>query len=223
MATFDLEQQEQLDSVKHFWKQYGNLITWGLVLVLGAYAAWTGYLYWQQQRAQGASGLYEELEKAARAGDADRTQKAFADLRDGYAGTVYAAQGALMAAKVASDKDQTDAARASLQWVVDHGKDANLAAVARLRLAGMQMDAGQLDEALKTLSSDMPAEYQALASDRRGDVLAAQGKKADAAKSYRAAWDAMDPSVEYRRFVEGKLTALGQSPEAQASAPASAP
>ena len=32
MATYDLEQQEQLDQVKHFWKQYGNLITWVLVL-----------------------------------------------------------------------------------------------------------------------------------------------------------------------------------------------
>ena len=35
-SHLDLEEQEQLDQLKHFWKQYGNLITWVLVLVLGA-------------------------------------------------------------------------------------------------------------------------------------------------------------------------------------------
>lgn len=72
MATYDLEQQEQLDQVKHFWKQYGNLITWVLVLALGAYAAWTAYLYWQQKRAIAATGLYEELDRAAASGNAER-------------------------------------------------------------------------------------------------------------------------------------------------------
>jgi predicted negative regulator of RcsB-dependent stress response len=54
MATYDLEQQEQLDEVKHLWKKYGNLVTWVLVLALGGYAAWTGYLYWQQKLSIGA-------------------------------------------------------------------------------------------------------------------------------------------------------------------------
>ena len=81
MATYDLEQQEQLDQVKHFWKQYGNLITWVLVIALGAYAAWTGYLYWQQKRSIAATGLYEELDRAAASGNADRVLQIFADLK----------------------------------------------------------------------------------------------------------------------------------------------
>jgi len=44
----DLEEQEQLDELKHFWKQYGNLITWALIAVLSAFAAWNGYQYWQR-------------------------------------------------------------------------------------------------------------------------------------------------------------------------------
>ena len=44
MAThLDLEEQEQLDALKHFWNQWGNLITWVLIAVLGAYAAWTAF------------------------------------------------------------------------------------------------------------------------------------------------------------------------------------
>ena len=39
----DLEEQEQLDQLKHYWKQYGNMITWVLIAVLGAYASWNFY------------------------------------------------------------------------------------------------------------------------------------------------------------------------------------
>ena len=67
MATqhLDLEEQEQLDQLKHFWKQYGNLITWVLIAVLGAYAGWNGYQYWQRSQAAQASALYGEIERLA--------------------------------------------------------------------------------------------------------------------------------------------------------------
>jgi predicted negative regulator of RcsB-dependent stress response len=213
MATYDLEQQEQLDQVKHFWNQYGNLITWLLVLILGGYAAWMGYQYLQHQKAGAAANLYEELDSAAQAGNTDKVLQAFNDLKDKYAGTTFAEQGALLAARAAAERQKADPAKAALQWLVDSGKNANLVAVARLRLAGMQLDAKQFDEALKTLSAEMPEEFAPLADDRRGDVLMAQGKKDDAAKAYQSAWKGLDSEVEYRRFIDGKLTALGLPPE----------
>jgi predicted negative regulator of RcsB-dependent stress response len=212
MATYDNEQQEQLEQFKHFWKQYGNLITWVLVLALGAYAAWTGYQYWQQKRGQAAAGLYEEMDRAVSGGNADKAAQAFADLKKDYAGTTYAAQGALLAAKVAIEQQKTDEGKAALQWAVDEGKNPDLVAIARLRLSGVQMDAQAYDDAMKTLSVAVPAEFAPLVDDRRGDILAAQGKKDEAVKAYRAAWDAMPADVEYRRFIEGKLTALGEPP-----------
>lgn len=213
MATFDSDQQEQLDRVKQFWNQYGNLITWLLVLVLGAYASWTGYLYWLQQRADGAAGLYEEMDRAAALGQADKVKQAFNDLKDQYAGTTYAEQGALLAARSAADAGQDAEALETLRWVVLHGKNPELVAIARLRLAGAQLDAQQADEALKTLDAKMPEEFAALADDRRGDILLSQGKTAEAVKAYQAAWTAMDESVEYRRLIEGKLTSLGHAPQ----------
>lgn len=221
MATYDNEQQEQLDQFKHFWKQYGNLITWLLVLVLGAYAGWTGYQYWQQKRGLAAAGLYEEMDRAVSAGQLEKAAQAFSDLKKDYAGTTFAAQGALLAAKVALEQQKSDEAKAALQWAVDEGKNPDLVAIARLRLSGIQMDVKAYDDALKTLSASVPAEFAPLADDRRGDILLAQGKKDDAAKAYRAAWDAMPPDVEYRRFIEGKLTALGQVPVPVAASSAS--
>lgn len=221
MATYNLEQQEQLDQFKHFWKQYGNLITWVLVLILGSYAAWMGYQYWQQERASGAAGLYEELDRAAQAGNTDKVGQAFKDLTDKYAGTTFAEQGALLTASAAAERQKADQAKAALQWLVGNGKNTNLVAVARLRLAGMQMDAKQFDEALKTLAAEMPEEFAPLADDRRGDILMAQGKKDEAVKAYQSAWKNLDKDVEYRRFVDGKLTALGQPPEPAGKALAS--
>jgi predicted negative regulator of RcsB-dependent stress response len=229
MATYDIEQQEQLDQVKHFWKQYGNLITWLLVLALGAYAAWTGYTYWQQKRAVAATGLYEELDRSAGVSDVDRVLQIFSDLKGNYAGTALAEQGALLTAKVASQR-KPEQAIAALQWLAENGKNPSFVDVARLRLAGMQMDAKQYDQALKTLDSGLSEEFKPLADDRRGDIYRAQGKTDDAMKAYKLAWEKLDSSVEYRRFIEGKLTALGDSPmpltkasTTEASAVASAP
>lgn len=224
MATYDLEQQEQLDQAKHFWKSYGNLITWTLILVLGAYAAWTGYLYWQNDQAAKASALFEEIDRAALQGDTAKVALVFKDIREKHPGTTYTAQAALLAAKVQGASGKDEDARASLQWLIDNGKNADLVAVARLRLAGLQLDAKQHDAALKLLDADLPEEFKPLAQDRRGDILAAQGKKAEALQAYKEAWKAMDPAIEYRRFIEGKLTALGEPPAASTlSQPAAAP
>ena len=61
----DLEEQEQLDELRHFWKTYGNLITWVLIAVLGTFAAWNGYQYWQRSRAVQAAALFDEVERTA--------------------------------------------------------------------------------------------------------------------------------------------------------------
>ncbi|HET6788949.1 MAG TPA: tetratricopeptide repeat protein, partial [Aquabacterium sp.] len=156
MATYDLEQQEQLDQAKHFWKTYGNLITWTLILILGAYAAWTGYLYWQNDQAGKASVLFEEIDRAALQGDTSKVALVFKDIREKHPGTTYTAQAALLAAKVQATAGKDEDARASLQWLIDNGKNPDLVAVARLRLAGLQLDAKQHDAALKLLDADLP-------------------------------------------------------------------
>ncbi len=213
MATqLDLQEQEQLDALKAFWKTQGNLITWLLVLVLGALAAWNGWNYWQREQAQKASAMFEELDRAALANDADKTGRVFADMKDRFPRTAYTQQGGLLAAKTQVAKGQLDAAKASLGWVAEHGVEDEVRAIARLRLAGVQADAKQYDEALKTLDAVKGEGFEALASDRRGDVMLAQGKKAEARAAYQAAYAAMDEKVEYRRLVEAKLTSLGAAP-----------
>ena len=217
MATqLDLQDQEQLDTLKAFWKQYGNLITWTLILGLGGFAAWNGWNWYQRDQGMKAGAMYDELDRAVAAGDADRAGRVFGDLKQRYANTAFAQQGGLAAAQVQFSKGQADAARASLQWVVDNASDPEIGTVARLRLAGLQSQAGQHDLALATLAAAAPG-FEGLVADRRGDVLAAQGKADEARAAYQAAYQALGEKIDYRRVVEAKLTALGAPPAAAAS------
>jgi predicted negative regulator of RcsB-dependent stress response len=219
MATsLDLQEQEQLEDLKAFWKQYGNLIVWLLILVFGALAAWNGWNLYQRTQAEKAAELYEQLERAAQGGDATLVGKAFSDLRDRYPRTVQAQQAGLMAAKVQFDKGQADAARSSLGWVADNAQQDEYKTVARLRLAALLAEQQQYDAALKQLEGATAPEFAGLVADRRGDILQAQGKKDEAKAAYQAAFKSLDDTVEYRRLVEAKLTALGAAPAASAAA-----
>ncbi|HJV60043.1 MAG TPA: tetratricopeptide repeat protein [Albitalea sp.] len=215
MAThLDLEEQEQLDQLKAFWNQYGNLITWTIIIVLGAFAAWNGWNMWQRDQAVKAGAMYDEIDKAAQAGDADRAAALFATLKDRYPGTAFAEQAALAVAKAQFDKGQVDNARATLTWVSEHALEGEYQTVARLRLAGLLMEQKKYDDALKQLDGANAKEFEALVADRRGDILLAQGKKDDAKAAYQKAWSAMDDKVQYRRLIDAKLTALGAAPQA---------
>lgn len=205
----DLEEQEQLDELKHFWNQYGNLITWVLIAVFGSYAAFNGWQYWQRTQAVKASALYDVVDRAAAAGDTARVEQAYKDIRDKYGRTSYAQQAALLAAKTLEEKGNKDAAKAALQWVASDASDEGYQAVARLRLASLLVQDKAYDQALQQLSSGLPKEFEPLAADRRGDIYKLQGKKDQAKAEYTKAWQGLPADSQYRPLVEVKLTDLG--------------
>ncbi len=221
MATsLDLQEQEQLDAVKAFWNQYGNLITWVLVLVLAAFGGWLAWNSYQRDQGDKAGALFDEIERAATAGDAEKAGRAFADLKQRYPGTAFAQQGGLLAAKALFDKGKADEARAALAWVAEEAKEPPLRTIARLRLAALLAEAKQYDEALKMLDAAQAEGFEALVADRRGDVLMMQGKRAEARAAWQVAYAAMSDKVEYRRLIEAKLTAAGAAPGLATASPA---
>ena len=218
----DLEQQEQLDEIKHFWKQYGNLITWVLIAVFGGIAAWNGYQYWQRSQAAQASQMYEEVDRAVQSGDVTRIERALADMNQRFASTSYAQQASLMAAKSYHDKGNLEAARAALTRVAEKSSDDGYKAVARLRLSGLLIETKAFDEALKALDAPFSKEFSGLVEDRRADVFALQGKNPQARAEYEKAYKLFDERADYRRLVEVKLNALGGSSVATAAPPSTA-
>jgi len=214
--ALDLDEQEQLDQIKHFWNTWGNLISWVLIAVLGGYAAWNGYQYWERSQAAKAAALYDEVERAVSSGDLVRVERSLADMKEKFGRTQFAQQSALLAAKTLQAQGKSEAARDALTWVVTGAKDPAYRDIARLRLVALQLEAKAYDDALKQLGSDFTPEMSGLAADLRGDVLQAKGQSADAVSAYQQAWSKLADTPDYRRLVQAKLNALGIDPDAAA-------
>ncbi|WP_136418233.1 MULTISPECIES: tetratricopeptide repeat protein [Oxalobacteraceae] len=208
--AYDLEEQEQLASLKAWWNQYGNLVTWLLIIALTAYAGWTGWNYYQRNQASQAGQLYEELQKAVSANDNAKVQRAASDITSKFGGSAYAQMAALFAAKSAFDANDLKGAKMQLQWVIDHGTD-EYKAIAKIRLAGVLLDEKAYDEALKALSGDFPEQFAGAVADRKGDILAAQGKIDDARGAYKLALDKTDNKNPARQLIQLKLDAIGDA------------
>ncbi|WP_420996628.1 YfgM family protein [Cupriavidus sp. 30B13] len=207
--AYDLEEQEQLESLKAWWRQYGNTVTWALIAGLLAFAAWSGWNYWQRKQSGEAALLYEQVIKAAEGRDTERIKRAAGDLEQKFGKTAYGPMSALVAAKVLYDAGDLAGAKTQLQWAVDHG-DSEYAHLARVRLAGVLLDEKAYDQGLALLKDEPPAPFVALYADRRGDLLAAQDKRADARAAYRQALDKLSANdAAMRQIIQFKLDALG--------------
>ncbi len=212
-SPLDLEEQEQLDELKHFWKRWGDLITWALIAVLGSYAAWMGWQSYAAKQAMQSAALYDTVERAALGGDMALLDRSVSDIKDKFATTTYAQQAALLAARVYNDKDRKADAKAQLSWVVGQASDEGYQALARLRLAALLVEDKAYDEARKQLSAKTPEAFAPLMYDRLGDLAALQAQPAEAVQHYKAAWKGFEPNADYRRLVAVKLAALGADPE----------
>jgi predicted negative regulator of RcsB-dependent stress response len=208
----DLEEQEQLDQLKHFWKQYGNAITWSLIVVLGAFASWNFYNYWQRSQAIEAAVLYGEVERVSQLPNQPQLERAFLDMKERYPSSIYSQQAGLLVAKQNFETGNVDSAKSALTWVTQSSADTGFKSIARLRLAGVLSEMQDYTGAMKILQSSFPADFGALAADRRGDILMLQNKKPEALIEFKKAFNLFEERSDYRRLVEVKLNALGTDP-----------
>ena len=212
MSTYDLEQQETLAEVKAWWRQHGNLIVTGLTIALALIAAWNGWNWYQRNQAGQAAGLYDTLQKAARANDIKAVRDASGSILENFPRTAYASLAALIAAKVNFQAGDLKTARAQLAWAAEHAKGEELRAIARLRLASVLLDDNAADEALKTLEATPPPSFEASYASLRGDILVAQKKPAEARAAYKAALEKADfKDGTLREILRMKLEALGEA------------
>jgi predicted negative regulator of RcsB-dependent stress response len=206
--AYDLEEQEQIANFKAFWGQYGNLISWVLIIALGGYAAYNFWNSHQRTQAAEASGLYDGLTEAVQAGDKAKIQRITSDIEGKFGSTAYGPMAALAAAKAAFDANDLKTAKTQLQWAIDHGDD-EYKAIAKLRMSGVLLDEKAYDQALAQLNGEFPAQFAAEVLDRKGDILVAQNKLADARTAYQGALDKMAKNHPGRQVVQVKLDAIG--------------
>lgn len=209
--AYDLEEQEQIDAIKAWWNDNGKLVLLAVIACLLTIAAFQGWRYYRAQQSERSAALFSQLADAESAGDSKKVRDIATQIIGTHASTQYAGMAALAAAKAGYTTGELEEARKHLQWAMEHARDDGMRDVARLRLAGMLLDEKKYDEARKLLSAKTSEAYAPLYADLRGDVLAAEGKLAEARAEYQLALEKSDAGSPYRRLIELKLDALGES------------
>jgi predicted negative regulator of RcsB-dependent stress response len=208
--ALDLEEQEQVEELKAWWKQHGGFITALILAVALGFAGWQGWRWYQASQAAQASVLYDTVAKAAQANDAKALRDAAGTLVESYGRTLYASMGALVAARYYFDRNDLKSAKAQLQWVIERSASEDFRDLARLRLAAVLLDEKAHDEALKLLEAKPAAPYEAQYAALRGDVLLAKNQAAEAKAAYKLALEKADgKDGAFQESVRMRLEALG--------------
>jgi predicted negative regulator of RcsB-dependent stress response len=203
------DEQESIEGLKAWWAQWGNGVTWIVLVALVAAAGWNGWNYWQRHQAAEAAVLYDQVQQATASTDKATIARVATDMEDKFSGTAYAQMTALAAAKALYAAGDEPGAKAQLQWAIDHAKDDEFKQIAKLRLASLLLDEKAYDAGLALLNNPSDA-FKGVVADRRGDLLAAQGKRDDARAAYKLALDSLPKSdASARQLIQFKLDALG--------------
>ncbi|WP_250518224.1 tetratricopeptide repeat protein [Caballeronia sp. ATUFL_M1_KS5A] len=204
------DEQESLESVKAWWAKWGNTTTWVVLVALVIAAGYNGWNFRQRRQAAEASVLYDHLQQAVDGNNQALVQRVATDMEDKFGGTGYAQMTALAAAKSLYMAGNTAGAKAQLQWAIDHAKDEEYKQIAKLRLALVLLDEKNYDAGLKLLAEQPLEAFKGVIADRRGDLLAAQGKRDDARAAYKVALTALpENDTSARQLIQFKLDALG--------------
>ena len=210
MAALDLQEQEQLEALKAWWKENGNKVLGALLAVIVVVGGWRGWQYYQHKQSSEAATLYAGFIQQLESNDAKRVNDAAVAVMDKYAASGYAPRAALLAAQVNEQGKEAARAKTQLQWVIDHAGEAGLKDVARLRLAAILLDEKNYADAMKLLEAKHPASFDGLYADLRGDLLSAQDKKDEARSAYKLAYEKTDAKSMYRNLIQVKMDALGE-------------
>ncbi|OIN14429.1 YfgM family protein [Oceanisphaera psychrotolerans] len=188
MDIYSTEEQ-QLETLKRWWQEYGKSIILGAVIGLGGLFGWRYYQSHQiETRAAGAEAFAQISEQLATEGQAAFEQaSAFVEQNQG---NNYGELAALLLAAEAVKVNDLALARQQLELALAGTEDPALSDTIRLRLARVLLAQNEPTEAQSYLDNVTADAFGALRSEVQGDLFMAQEQRDAAGDAYRAARDA---------------------------------
>ena len=209
MADEFLSEHEQGEQLKAWVRDNWAWVLSGVVVGLGIIGGWQFYQRYKLQQATAASSLLDEYAVAA-VTDKAKAAGLFNRIAQDYGATPYATQAQLLQAQYSVENNDFAAAESTLRTVVDNSKDAQLAQVAKLRLARVLIEENKTDDALKLLDVDSAGAFGGLTHEVRGDALYAKQDLSGARSEYQLALDAFKAeSSSDTSLLQLKLQDLG--------------
>ena len=209
MATFDLDEQEQLDALQQFWRSYGRIV---MAVVLAVVVGFGGTKWWEHQtktEAQSASATFSKLEAVQAVEDFDLLSSLSDEIITQYGDTYYADLARLNLAKTETDAGNYEEGINLLSGVVNDSRDSSLVALARLRLSALYVMTEQFESAMSALDADADASMSGLFADMRGDIYAAQELQDEARAAYQEALSLLQEGNPWVDIVQIKIDSLG--------------
>lgn len=211
-----LSEAEQWERFKAWLRSYTPWILGGVIVALAGLAAWNWWNDRQDRFGLDASARYEQMTDALQKNDPTRAKAIAAELEKDFPDSPYVDQAHFFLARLAVEANDLAKADSLLKSVMDHTKDDQLALVARLRLARVQLAENKPDDALATLNGKPAGAFEGRFREVRGDVLLAKGDKPGALKEYLAALASSDARSVDTSSLQLKINDL----KAEAPAPA---
>jgi len=199
---------EQVEKLKKWWEENGRSVIAGVIIGVGGLF---GYRYWidlQEANAEAASVHFVQMMEALKSSDNAVIAQQADTLISDYSDTDYATLARFALARNLVDSGKYDQAQTQLEQIIGTVGDAPLGYLARKRLASVQLQSVQLEQALVTLGVEFPSAFSAGVDELRGDIYAQQGKIDEAANAYREALSAT-PGPANSEFLQQKLDDLG--------------
>ena len=185
MEQFATEEQ-QVEAIKRFWKDNGTAIIVGAVLGLGGLWGWRYYSDAQIEAKEQASAQYQSAIEQLENDGANSVEQFISKHPDtGYSNIA----GLVLAGKMVNDNN-LDGAASQLKQVMDTTSDKHLKSLAGVRLARVQIQQQQADQALSTLNAINDESFKALVAEIKGDAFVQQAKMDDARTAYTEALEA---------------------------------
>jgi len=212
MAEDLMTDDEQLESLKHWFSENGNWLAGGVLLGAALLFGWRYYDNYKNQQALTAAEKFNALNTALEKNDRAAARNIAEDLKKDYSSSPYADQADLMIARLAVDSGELQNTIDPLTRVMNNSRDSELRNIARLRLARVLIDQGKFDEAVDTLSAAQSGAFGARFHEVRGDAYYAKKDTTAALREYQAALADADNRGFERGLVELKINDLGATP-----------
>lgn len=207
-----LTEQEQIQLIKSWVKQYGLTILAGIILALFISFGYRAYQNHHTKTLLRASALYDQmLTERAQNHLSDAAEDA-KKLLAHYAKTPYAQMAAFMLARDAVLQKNYTGAVDHLSWVLDHAKDPAIKEIARIRMARIHLAAEEPQAALDILKPLDDKTFLGMVDEVRGDAYLIMKDAASAKKSYALALQELPNAEVNRPILEMKYENLAGVP-----------